>query len=69
MVWPLQLQDLTVASELALAMTSVDHWLSLSSALTGFARPAASSMNTHFAAVLTGEASDARKTVWNAICC
>ena len=65
MVWPLQLQDLTIQSELALAMTSVDHWLSLSSELTGFARPAASSMNTHFAAALTGEASESRKTV----CC
>ena len=40
--------------ELALAEVSVDHWISLPSQLTGFSRPAVSTMNSHFAQWSTG---------------
>lgn len=46
MLWPLELLDLANASQRALAERSVDHWIGLQGALTGFARPAVSAMST-----------------------
>lgn len=47
-IWPLRTLNFTDAGDLRLATTSVDHWVGLPGALTGFCRPAMSQMSVQF---------------------
>jgi len=47
-VWPLRTLDFSDAESLSLAEVSVDHWVGMKGALTGFCRPAMSQMSLQF---------------------
>jgi hypothetical protein len=47
-IWPLRTLNFSDPLDLDLAITSVDHWVGLPGALTGFCRPAMSQMSVQF---------------------